>query len=198
VYSAPRLAAQLGVSATPVREAMLDLVRDSMVDVAPNTGFRVTEVTAAELDHIAEIRLLLEVPIMGEIAATVSAERDAQLELLRPLVDSMIDAAQRHDLTGYLSADTTFHTEFLSLHGNDLLVATVRKLRERSRLDGLKSIADAGGLVESTRVHYAMIDAALGHDRDAMEHLMREHIGHVRTDWAAHPAPGRSTTTPAS
>ncbi|GAA1221807.1 GntR family transcriptional regulator [Rhodoglobus aureus] len=188
VYSAPTLATQLGVSATPVREAMLDLVRDGMVDVAPNTGFRVTEVTAAELDHIAEIRLLLEVPIMGEIAAAVSAERDVQLELLRPLVDSMIDTAQRQDLTNYLNTDTTFHTQFLALHGNDELVTTVRRLRDRSRLDGLRSVAEAGDLVESTREHYAMIDAALSHDRTAMEQLMREHIGHVRTDWAAPPA----------
>lgn len=185
VYSAPTLATQLGVSATPVREAMLDLVRDGMVDVAPNTGFRITAVTAAELDHIAEIRLLLEVPIMGEIAAAVSSERDAQIEELRPLVDSMIDAAQRQDLTAYLSIDTTFHTRFLALHGNDVLVTTVQRLRDRSRLDGLKSVAQAGNLVESTREHYAMIDAALSHDRPRMEQLMREHLAHVRTDWAA-------------
>ncbi|EAR24601.1 putative gntR-family regulatory protein [marine actinobacterium PHSC20C1] len=185
VYSAPTLATQLGVSATPVREAMLDLVRDGMVDVAPNTGFRITALTAAELDHIAEIRLLLEVPIMGEIAAAVCSERDAQIEDLRPLVDSMIDAAQRQDLTAYLSIDTTFHTRFLALHGNDVLVTTVQRLRDRSRLDGLKSVAQAGNLVESTREHYAMIDAALSHDRPRMEQLMREHLAHVRTDWAA-------------
>lgn len=188
VYSAPTLATKLGVSATPVREAMLDLVRDGMVDVAPNTGFRVTEVTASELDHIAEIRLLLEVPVMGEIAAAVNSERDARIEQLRPLVDSMIDAAERQDLTSYLSIDATFHTQFLALHGNTLLVNTVKQLRDRCRLDGLRSVAAAGNLVESTREHYAMIDAALRHDRAGMEQLMREHIAHVRTDWAAPPA----------
>jgi len=196
VYSAPTLASQLGVSATPVREAMLDLVRDGMVDVAPNTGFRVTAVTAAELDHIAEIRLLLEVPIMGEIAAARSGERDRQVEDLRPLVDSMIDAAEQQDLTKYLTTDTMFHTRFLALHGNDVLVTTVQRLRDRSRLDGLKSVAQAGNLVESTREHYAMIDAALSHDRPAMERLMREHLGHVRTDWAAPSATTDSSTQP--
>ncbi|WP_255559994.1 GntR family transcriptional regulator [Salinibacterium sp. M195] len=185
VYSAPTLAKQLGVSATPVREAMLDLVRDGMVDVAPNTGFRITALTAAELDNIAEIRLLLEVPIMGQIAAARSSERDEQLELLRPLVDSMIEAAERQDLTQYLATDTLFHTRFLALHGNDVAVTTVQRLRDRSRLDGLTSVAQAGNLVESTREHYAMIDAALSHDRPAMEQLMRKHLGHVRTDWAA-------------
>lgn len=184
VYSAPTLATQLGVSATPVREAMLDLVRDGMVDVAPNTGFRITEVTAVELDHIAEVRLLLEVPIMGEIAAAVSSERDEKIEQLRPLVDSMIDAAERQDLVKYMSADTAFHTRFLALHGNQVVVTIVQRLRDQSRLDGLKSVAAAGNLGESTREHYAMIDAALSHDQPAMEKVMRRHLGHVRTDWA--------------
>jgi DNA-binding GntR family transcriptional regulator len=185
VYSAPALAKKLEVSATPVREAMLDLARDGMVDVVPNTGFRVTEVTAQELDHIAEIRLLLEVPIMVEVAAASGAERDTQLNALRPIVDEMVDAAQRKDLTAYLSADATFHTRFLALHGNEILVATVRELRDRTRLHGLKAVADAGNLVENTNEHYAMIDAALTRDRTAMEQIMRNHLGHVRTNWAA-------------
>jgi DNA-binding GntR family transcriptional regulator len=185
VYSAPALAKQLDVSATPVREAMLDLARDGMVDVVPNTGFRVTEVTPRELDHITEVRLLLEVPIMGEVAAATWPERDAQLNELRPIVDSMVDAAEGKDLTNYLSVDATFHTRFLTLHGNDILVATVRQLRDRTRLHGLKAVADAGNLVENTNEHYAMIDAALDHDRAAMEQIMRDHIGHVRTNWAA-------------
>jgi len=185
VYSAPTLAKQLEVSATPVREAMLDLARDGMVDVVPNTGFRVTEVTAQELDHIAEIRLLLEVPIMVEVAAASGAERDTQLNALRPIVDEMVDAAQRKELTRYLSADATFHARFLAIHGNEILVATVRQLRDRTRLHGLKAVADAGNLVENTNEHYAMIDAALANDRAAMEQIMRDHIGHVRTNWAS-------------
>ncbi|WP_447522869.1 GntR family transcriptional regulator [Salinibacterium sp. NYA9b] len=189
VYSAPALAKQLDVSATPIREAMLDLARDGMVDVVPNTGFRITEVTAHDLDQIAEVRLLLEVPIMVEVAAASGAERDAQLNALRPIVDEMVDAARRKDLTAYLSADATFHTHFLALHGNEILVATVRELRDRTRLHGLKGVADAGHLVENTNEHYAMIDAALEHDRTAMEQIMRNHLSHVRTNWAAGEAP---------
>lgn len=185
VYSAPALAKQLDVSATPVREAMLDLARDGMVDVVPNTGFRITEVTPRDLDQITEVRLLLEVPIMAEVAEASGPERDAQLNALRPIVDEMVDAARRKDLTSYLAADATFHTRFLAMHGNDILVATVRELRDRTRLHGLKGVADAGHLVENTNEHYSMIDAALEHDRAGMEQIMRDHIGHVRTNWAA-------------
>jgi len=60
VYSAPALAARFGVSATPVREAMLELVKEGLVRTVPNKGFRVSELSDRELDEITEIRLLLE------------------------------------------------------------------------------------------------------------------------------------------
>ncbi|MFN0284673.1 MAG: GntR family transcriptional regulator, partial [Kineosporiaceae bacterium] len=60
VYSAPLLADRFGVSATPVREALLDLVRDGLMEPVRNKGFRVTELDAAELDATGDVRLLLE------------------------------------------------------------------------------------------------------------------------------------------
>ncbi len=185
VYSAPALAARFDVSATPVREAMLDLARDGMVEVVPNTGFRVTEVTPAELDQLAEVRLLLEVPVMGEIAAGHSADDEVRIRALRPLVEAMAAAERTNDMVAYLAADTEFHTSFLALHGNPELVKIVRRARERSRLHGLLPMAKAGRLGESTQEHHAMIDTALARDRVGMEDLVRRHIEHVRNEWAS-------------
>ncbi|MFZ4511913.1 MAG: GntR family transcriptional regulator, partial [Candidatus Nanopelagicales bacterium] len=64
-YSIPALAEQFGVSATPVREAMLDLVNEGIMSAVPNKGFRVVELSDAELDQITELRRLLEVPTVG-------------------------------------------------------------------------------------------------------------------------------------
>ncbi|GAA2910803.1 hypothetical protein GCM10011428_26590 [Streptomyces violaceus] len=55
VYSAPGLAARFGVSATPVREAMLDLAKEGLVDTVPNKGFRVTAVSERQLDEYTHI-----------------------------------------------------------------------------------------------------------------------------------------------
>ena len=55
LYSAPKLAAEFGVSATPVREAMLDLVSEGLVDVVRNKGFRVTHLSDAELDAMQPV-----------------------------------------------------------------------------------------------------------------------------------------------
>ncbi|GGX55096.1 hypothetical protein GCM10010341_90060 [Streptomyces noursei] len=67
VYSAPVLAEDFGISATPVREAMLDLTREGLVEPVRNKGFRVTEVNERDLDQYSEIRTLIEVPMVGRI-----------------------------------------------------------------------------------------------------------------------------------
>lgn len=184
VYSAPALGARLGVSATPVREAMQDLARDGMVEVVPNTGFRVTEVTAVELDQLAELRLLLEVPIMGEIAEHLSVDDETRVEELRVHADAMIAAEKANDMVAYMAADNDFHTGFLALYGNPEIVRVVRQSRERSRLFGLLPLAQAGQLTEMTVEHHRMVDAALARDRPRMESLVRQHIEHVRGEWA--------------
>ncbi|PPG38720.1 GntR family transcriptional regulator [Pseudoclavibacter sp. RFBA6] len=184
VYSAPALAARFDSSATPVREAMLDLARDGMVEVVPNTGFRVTEVTRAELDNLAEVRLLLEAPVMGDIAEFRSDDDATRIRSLRPLVEAMKRAEEANDMVAYLTADTEFHTAFLAIHGNPELVQIVRRARERSRLHNLVPLAEAGQLTASTLEHEQMIEAALDGDRERMQKIVARHIGHVRGEWA--------------
>jgi DNA-binding GntR family transcriptional regulator len=185
VYPAPALAEMLGVSATPVREAMLDLVREGLVEVARNKGFRVTHVSERELDELAETRLLLEVPTMGAVAREMTDEIRARFKELRQLAEQLETAAATEDLVNYMQADTEFHTRFLALHGNEELVKTVRNLRGRSRLYGLEQLAQTGRLAQSTREHAEMIDLAIAGDQRGLEDLVRRHIGHVRTDWAS-------------
>jgi DNA-binding GntR family transcriptional regulator len=183
LYSAPALAESLGVSATPVREAMLDLAREGLVEVARNRGFIVTEVSDAELDELAATRMLLEVPTMGAIAENCD-RITAGLHDLRELALQLEQAAETHELIAYMQLDTEFHSRFLTLGGNATLVSLVRSLRNRSRLYGLERLAQAGGLVESTREHAAMIDLGIAGDRHGLEALTRQHIGHIRTVWA--------------
>ncbi|MER6333292.1 GntR family transcriptional regulator [Streptomyces sp. NPDC001034] len=181
IYSAPTLAADLGVSATPVREAMLDLAREGLVEAVRNKGFRVTEMTERDLDEFTEIRTLIEVPTVGRVAATASAE---QLESLRPLAQQIVTAAQEHDVLKYLESDHRFHLALLALAGNHHLVQVVADLRKRSRLFGLGSLNETGRLAASAREHIELLDLLVaGRGQDA-ENCMRRHLAHVRTLWA--------------
>jgi DNA-binding GntR family transcriptional regulator len=181
VYSAPTLAAQFGVSPTPVREAMLELVKEGLVTTVPNRGFRVRELSDRELDEITEIRLLLEIPTTLDVAATAGREA---LERLRPIAQRIVDAAIDKDLLGYLDHDRQFHLALLAMGENRQLVTIVGELRARSRLFGLEQLAATGELVESAREHLQMVDLMVASDRDGLERLLRTHIRHVRGRWA--------------
>ncbi|MFE5401852.1 GntR family transcriptional regulator [Streptomyces sp. NPDC056580] len=181
VYSAPALASELGVSATPVREAMLDLAREGLVEAVRNKGFRVTEMTERDLDEFTGLRTLIEVPTVGRVAETASAE---QLETLRPLARRIVTAAREHDVIEYLEADHRFHLELLALAGNQRLVEVVADLRKRSRLFGLTSLNETGRLVASAQEHVELLDLMVAGRAKEAEECMRRHLAHVRTLWA--------------
>ncbi|MEV7923451.1 GntR family transcriptional regulator [Kitasatospora sp. NPDC088779] len=181
VYSAPALAADFGVSATPVREAMLDLAREGLVEAVRNKGFRVTELTERDLDDYTEIRALIEVPTVGRVTRTATKE---QLERLRPQAEEIVAAARKHDLIGYLEADRQFHLDLLGLAGNARLVDVVSDLRKRSRLYGLNRLDERGELTSSAEEHLELLDLMLAGDADAAEACMTRHLSHVRSLWA--------------
>ncbi len=181
-YSIPALAEQFGVSATPVREAMLDLVNEGIMSAVPNKGFRVVELSDAELDQITELRRLLEVPTVGDLAGAIDR---AALRRLRALADAVSDAARRGDVVGYVEADRELHLALLAEAGNPRLVEMVGRLRDQSRLYGLEQLAADGVLVDSAAEHMRLIDALESGDRRAAERVMAHHLDHVRGIWAS-------------
>ncbi|MTE22305.1 FCD domain-containing protein [Streptomyces sp. TRM43335] len=176
VYSAPALAAEYGVSATPVREAMLDLARQGLVEAVRNKGFRVTEPSERDLAEFTELRLLIEAPTIGRVTRTATRE---QLEALRPTAEGTVAAARSGDLVGYLEADRRFHLGLLSLAGNARLVEAVDDLRRRSRLHAYADLVETGPLVESAREHAELLDTMLAGDAAAAETRMRHHLARV-------------------
>lgn len=182
VYSAPGLAVRFGVSATPVREAMLDLAKEGLVDTVPNKGFRVTVVSEGQLDEYTHIRSLIEIPTTAALATTADP---ADLEALRPLAQEIVTSAATGDLIAYVEADLRFHLDLLSLAGNAHLVEVVRDLRRRSRLYGLTALAEAGRLRTSAEEHLELLDALVARDTEATRKVMTQHLGHVRGLWAS-------------
>lgn len=184
LYSAPSLAARFGVSATPVREAMLDLVKEGLVEVAPNKGFRVTELSERDLDDITEIRALIEIPTVAEIARRHDPEHAPALGELRETAAGIVEFARTGALTDYIELDRQFHLGLLALAGNPHLVTVVGELRARSRLYGLAQLQEHGVLTRSAAEHLEIVDRVLAGDADGARELMQRHLSHVRGSWA--------------
>lgn len=185
VYSAPALGMRFGVSATPVREAMVDLSREGLVQTVPNKGFRVTAMSEAELDDIAALRTLIEPPTVRQVTPRIPAEAIPEL---RKLAQAIVDNAAAGDLITYTEADRRFHLAILEYSNNRRLVNLVSDLRSHTRLYGLSGMADRGTLAGSAAEHLELVDLIAAHDANGAGKLMTRHIGRVRAEWAKHPS----------
>lgn len=186
LYSAPALAEKFGVSATPVREAMLDLANENLVTIVRNKGFRVNELSDRDLDEIASLRALIEIPAVAEVARAINEPTRAAVEELRPVAKELVRVAEAGDLIRYVEVDRRFHLALLALAGNRHLVEVVANLRARSRLYGLQELAERDELGRSAAEHEQLVDLVVAGDAAGAADLMRRHIGHVRGTWAGY------------
>ncbi|WP_234438587.1 GntR family transcriptional regulator [Streptomyces sp. NRRL S-340] len=175
IYSAPALGERFGVSATPVREAMQQLALEGAVEVVPNRGFRVVERGARELAELAEVRALIEVPVLLRLARTVPAERWAAL---RPLAEATVRAASSGCRAAYAEADRAFHGAMLALSGNEQMVRVAEDLHRRAQwpLTGVLGRAARAGLVAEAAQHAALLDALIARDTETVGALLAGHF----------------------
>ncbi|MFH8559779.1 GntR family transcriptional regulator [Streptomyces sp. NPDC017988] len=175
VYSAPVLGERFGVSATPVREAMQQLAIEGAVEVVPNRGFRVVERGARELAELAEVRALIEVPVMLRLARTVPAARWSGL---LPLAEATVTAAACGDLARYAESDRAFHGAVLSLAGNQQLVQVADDLHRRSQWPLVSGPVSGrrADLVADAAEHMALLEALVAQDLGVVRRLVGEHF----------------------
>jgi DNA-binding GntR family transcriptional regulator len=181
IYSAPAIAARLGVSVTPVREAMLDLVGQGLVEAVRNRGFRVVPISDEDLDEIHELRILIEVPTSGKVAGRLPKSVARRLVRLAAETEA---AAATGDLVGFLSADRDFHLGLLEVHGNRRLIDFIAQLRDQARLFGLGALVAAGELAVSAAEHRQILETIERGDAKAAEAAMLKHLRHTRGTWA--------------
>jgi DNA-binding GntR family transcriptional regulator len=194
LYNVGEFAELLGVSATPVREALGDLQQLGLIEVIRNRGFRVPPLTDHDLDEIFQVRAMLEVTALDEVVFKLSAD---DLTACREFVRRCLRAAEARDLAGFLEADREFHLTLLSSLGNQRLVEIVDRLRDQTRLYGLISLAPER-LVASAEEHAALLEAIADHDAPRARVQLKRHLEHTRGHWAGRPNRHESEPPPAA
>ncbi|MBA3875766.1 MAG: GntR family transcriptional regulator [Anaerolinea sp.] len=172
-FSVPILAEQFGVSPTPVREAVLDLVQQGLVVALPNRGFKVVAPSMEYLRQAMQVRRLLEIPTMRAIAATVSP---GEIEPIRRLADAILRFAQEGDLKHFVEADYEFHWQLTGLCGNRILTEVIEDLRSRARVVAIPAIARLGVITETAKEHQDLLTAMIERDLDAVERVTLAHM----------------------
>lgn len=186
IYSAAALATELGVSNSPVREAMLTLVNQGLMETVRNRGFRVIPLSDREQKNVYDLRVLLEIPSMVRLCAI--DEVRARKDEFSAIADEIVAAAKQGDIVTYLDADHRFHIGLLEILGNEQLVSIVNNLRDQARLFALRALSEQGVLVKSAEEHQPILNAITDGDKKLVAALMTAHLQHVRGDWAVPPS----------
>ncbi len=186
LYALGATASELGVSVTPVREAVLELARERLVELARNRGFRVREMSEPELNEIVEFRKIIEVGAVRLLADRRLLNHAGELQELARATEKYAAAG---DWVGFLDSDRDFHLGIMGHLKNERLLQVVGSLRDQSRLYGLDYVAGTESLIQSTHEHAALLNAIIAGHADEAAMIMDKHLQHARGIWAGKAEP---------
>jgi DNA-binding GntR family transcriptional regulator len=167
------LASELGISRTPLREALKVLSAEGLVEIRPRRGCYVAEIVPADLEEIFPIMALLEGEVAREAALKVAA---ADLKRLDQLHASLERHAADGDVDRYYEVNYVFHDALQSIAGNRWLQHVIGDLRKLLKLSRHRSLRLEGRLEESLGEHRALMQALHQRDGEGAERVMKGHL----------------------
>lgn len=173
------------VSRTVVRQALNQLSRDRLITLEPARGAFVAMPSLEEARQVFELRNMLESVMVRHLCERVS---DAQVAQLRAHLREQRQSVASGDVALRTRLLAEFHVILAQLHGNMVLVDTLRDLLSRSQLISLM-FQSSHSADESQREHEHVVDAIERRDAAAAVRLMAKHIGNVERNLKTNPEP---------
>ncbi|MEV0030552.1 GntR family transcriptional regulator [Nocardia sp. NPDC050793] len=177
LISEGEIAAALGTSRTPVREAFLRLETEGWMRLYPKRGALVVPIPPDEAEHVAHARYVVET---AAVRALVAADPDAVATPLRASLDRQRTLAATEDLDAFAIEDTDFHRTYVVAAGNPLLSGFYDSLRERQRR--MNSVALRRGPLDIDRIidqHAGLAELITGGDVVGFAAALIEHLAGV-------------------
>lgn len=172
-----RLAEQLQISRTPLREALKVLTAEGLVRHEPRRGCFVNEVTEQDLDEIFPVLALLEGRCAREAALHATDTDIGQLEVLH---DKLTRHAKARRINDYYAANFAIHEAIITLANNRWLALVISDLRKIVKLARLQQLHAPGRLDQSLSEHLAVFAALKARDPEGAEAAMRTHLTRQR------------------
>ncbi len=173
LYSVQQLSDWFEMSRSPVREGLLAVAEAGLIEFTRNRGFRVVVPGARDVAEIFGLRLALEPPAARRAAVTRS---DADASTLARLVDSMEEAADGADSTGFAADDQRLHQEIMRVAGNSRAASVIEGLRDVTRVLGPSTAGRSRSLQDILGEHRPFVDAIVARDAARAEMSMRRHL----------------------
>jgi DNA-binding GntR family transcriptional regulator len=161
------------ISRTPLREALKVLAAEGLVELVPQRGSRVVELTDADADDLFPVMALLEGRCAREAVTKAS---DAEIAELQRLHDDLERHAAAKDIDAYYRANHVFHSRVQALAANRWLDRSTGDLRKFMRLMRGRQLKLPGRIERSINEHRVLIDAFVQRDAERAERAMHDHL----------------------
>jgi DNA-binding GntR family transcriptional regulator len=170
-----QLAKTIGISTTPLREALRRLLSEGLVELDAHRDARVAALTAEEARDLVEVRLSLD-PLAASLAAQRRTKDD--IAVMRETLDS-VKPLQSNPTVYDLASHRAFHQAIYEASHNDLLISTLDALwdkADRYRRLGLEVVRSQEERDQKDREHHDLFDAVVRGDSESAAEVMRQHI----------------------
>ncbi|WP_022851871.1 GntR family transcriptional regulator [Limisalsivibrio acetivorans] len=167
----PKLSEQLGISRTPIREALRLLEMEGFIEIIPRRGAIVTQITDKDIDDIFVIKIRLE-----SLAARLSVSKvsDADIERMKELAQKVKEGSTK--VTNMVNWNSEFHDIFINNCGNERLIRILEGLQQQFKRATVYSFTEMGRTKQVNEEHISIIEAFENEDEDKVEELVEKHI----------------------
>ena len=174
-----KLSEELGVSRTPIREALRQLELEGLVQSIPNKGVIVKGVSSQDIQDIYTIRMLIE-----GLAARWAAEKITEQELveLKDIVDLEEFYTVKNDYSHLLQSDTKFHDIIFKASKSKPLMHTLSTFHHYVQKARIMSMSSSGRALKVLEEHKAILQAIIERDAQKAERLTTEHVSNASSN----------------
>jgi DNA-binding GntR family transcriptional regulator len=169
------LADQLGMSRTPLREALIRLENEGLVEILPRRGVRISLISPHDMREIYQILTSLETTAVELIASQNLGPDSPELAGLEARIDAMSEALNRDDLVAWAKADVEFHQMILDCCGNKRLAAIANAVSDQANRVRMTTLRLRPKPTDSVTDHRALIKAIRRHDPTAAREIHMAH-----------------------
>ncbi len=166
------LAKQLGVSRTPVNNALSILAQEGYLDFVPNQGYSVHKITRKEAENLFEIREVLEVGFLGKAIRNMTEKKQRNIEKRKLDYEEAISARVDRKL---FILDAEFHAAIIDMANNDVASARYRDICQKVFLRFKTEDLQLTRIMEIKREHHELYEAVCLKDVERAKELIRQH-----------------------
>ncbi len=169
----PKLSAMLGISRTPIREALRLLENEGFIDIYPRRGAVVSDITSKDVDEIFIIKTKLE-----SLAARLAVENltEADIKKMMDINEKMVKYSESKNVVNLIKLNADFHNIFIERSNNTRLIKFIESLNKQFKRVTAYSFTEAGRIKKVIEEHNNIIEAFSSRDADKVEELVDIHV----------------------